>query len=357
MPSTINKNFDIRQTNIAKGLACLFLLWHHLFFDSTKDYELFAPIVTTSSGKPVACIIAAICKVCVAMFLILSGYGMNCVLNNNVNPDCLMKSSINISLKQLWKLWANYIFIFVLFVPWQFIFNHMPYTCWQDCVVDILGVSYIFLGKHTMNATWWYMSIAILSYIVTPIFYFLFNKNRGLTIILMVTAMGLFAQVSYIYWVVFYFCGFILCEYRYFDIIASWYTKMKALKIIGMIACIGLIIYFRRLYNPLVLDLPLAVIMITLSYLFLSKIKLISGIFGFIGKHSGNIFMFHTFIYYYDFQSIIYAPRYSPLIFLLLLLICLGVSVLIEILKKSILFSKFVEYVGNSIVSPKRSQN
>lgn len=328
-----------------------------MFYKSSNIYELITPIISTNDGIPIVCKLAPVCKICVAMFLILSGYGMNIVLKKAViNNTYSFKMSIKICLRQIWKLWANYIFVFILFVPWQYLFGHWPYRNWWDCIIDFFGLSFLF-GTPTMNATWWYMSIAILSYIVTPIFYFLFNKNRGLTIILMVTAMGLFAQVSYIYWVVFYFCGFILCEYRYFDIIASWYTKMKALKIIGMIACIGLIIYFRRVYNPLVLDLPLAVIMITLSYLFLSKIKLISGIFGFIGKHSGNIFMFHTFIYCYDFQSIIYAPRYSPLIFLLLLLICLGVSVLIEILKKSILFSKFVEYVGNSIVSPKRSQN
>jgi len=53
----------------------------------------------------------------------------------------------------------------------------------------------------------------------------------------------------------------------------------------------------------------------------------------FIGVHSMNIFMFHTFIYYYYWQSFIYATRNPVVIFATLLIACLLISVLLQHLK------------------------
>lgn len=53
----------------------------------------------------------------------------------------------------------------------------------------------------------------------------------------------------------------------------------------------------------------------------------------FVGRQSMNIFLFHTFIYYYWFHTFIYAPRHPLLIFLLLLVICLIVSWLLNRLR------------------------
>lgn len=67
----------------------------------------------------------------------------------------------------------------------------------------------------------------------------------------------------------------------------------------------------------------------------------------FIGRHSMNIFLFHTFIYYYYFRELIYAPRNPILIFLLLLGICLIVSVLIEKIKVLFHFQQLESYLRN----------
>ena len=68
--------FDKRQTNIAKGLAVLFLLWHHLFFNSPDNYSLFYSMFSIK-GIPAESFFADFCKVCVAVFLVLSGYGLH----------------------------------------------------------------------------------------------------------------------------------------------------------------------------------------------------------------------------------------------------------------------------------------
>ena len=67
--------FDIRQTNIAKGFAILLLMWHHLFFNSPKNNNAFETILIFQD-IPIECYIARFCKVCVSIFLFLSGYGL-----------------------------------------------------------------------------------------------------------------------------------------------------------------------------------------------------------------------------------------------------------------------------------------
>jgi hypothetical protein len=56
------KLFGINSTNACKGVALILLLWHHLFYQN-PEYGLFVFKFATLS------------KVCVAIFVILSGYG------------------------------------------------------------------------------------------------------------------------------------------------------------------------------------------------------------------------------------------------------------------------------------------
>ena len=85
----MNKDyFDIRQTNIAKGVAILLLLWHHLFFNDLNIYERFSSVFLFH-GIPIECKFADFCNVCVSMFVFLSGYGISKSWNKsfaNYNP-------------------------------------------------------------------------------------------------------------------------------------------------------------------------------------------------------------------------------------------------------------------------------
>lgn len=62
--------------------------------------------------------------------------------------------------------------------------------------------------------------------------------------------------------------------------------------------------------------------------------------FQFLGRHSFNIFLFHTFIYYLYFEEIIYWSKNPIAIFLTLILICVIISYAIETGKLKIKFNK-----------------
>ncbi len=62
-----NKSFSLTDTLFAKGIALCLLLLHHLFYEKSYPFSAFL-------GRSVW--VDAAAKVCVAVFLILSGYGL-----------------------------------------------------------------------------------------------------------------------------------------------------------------------------------------------------------------------------------------------------------------------------------------
>lgn len=67
----------------------------------------------------------------------------------------------------------------------------------------------------------------------------------------------------------------------------------------------------------------------------------------FIGKHSMNIFLFHTFIFSHWFRDEIYASRNPLTIFLLLLSTCITVSIILEYIKHVIHFETLINKLNS----------
>lgn len=171
--------FDKRQTNIAKGVAVLLLLWHHLFSTSSVHNEFQS--LFYFKGEAVESFLASFCKVCVAIFLILSGYGLDKSYNkffaaNNAGGKLPVKKQFVFVKNRLLKLMLGYWFIYILFVPFGCFFGRGFFEVYGggilrgicNFVIDFLGLANLF-GTPSMNATWWYMSIIIVYYAVFPL--------------------------------------------------------------------------------------------------------------------------------------------------------------------------------------------
>jgi len=65
---------------------------------------------------------------------------------------------------------------------------------------------------------------------------------------------------------------------------------------------------------------------------------LIGKILGMLGGHLFNVFLFHTFIFYYFWKDFIYSFKQPILIFMVLLSLCIALSEIIEYLKRFIGF-------------------
>jgi peptidoglycan/LPS O-acetylase OafA/YrhL len=159
--------FTIGDTNFAKGIALCLMLIHHLFFyDFSYHGSKIVDIVI--GGHQVSHLLSVYSKVCVAMFSILSGYGLHKSIQNN--PEGLK----NFYLKHLSKIYLTYWFIWAVFVPVGFVFfNRNLNTVYGNysllkLVIQFFGLQNFF-GFGGFNPTWWFMSTCIALYLLFPL--------------------------------------------------------------------------------------------------------------------------------------------------------------------------------------------
>lgn len=351
--------FDKRQTNIAKGIALLLLLWHHLFFNNPNNYNRFVSVFNFN-GTPIECILADFAKVCVAIFLFLSGYGLfksyTKYLEHNKLKSFSVKKDIIYVYKHIVSLLSGYWFIYIIFVPMGLFFGHSVLTYYGInpiyYIADFFGVSYLFFEYNaTMNATWWFMSIIILLYLVFPLLYRLHKYSPE--ILLVISVAFLFCPFTKeLREINLWLCPFVFGMYvsgrNLLERIANQSNKRNKTIIAAIISCI-ILLYLRLYYfdNGVYIDSLISLCIIIISYTFLSRIPVLNLILEELGKYSGQIFMFHTFIYLYYFKEQIYWFKYSIVIYLVMIIVCYIVARFISWLMQVVRYNKLINKLTN----------
>lgn len=350
--------FDRRQTNIAKGLAVLLLLWHHLFYNNPDKYNDFTSLFNFNS-IPVECFLADFCKVCVAIFLVLSGYGLYKSFEkysnaNSINGKLPIKKQLVFVKNHLLKLMFGYWIIYIIFVPIGLFLGRPFYAFYGYNIfyyfADFFGLANLF-KTPTINSTWWYMSIVIVFYIVFPLIYKLEKYSAELMLLLSFSVMLLPLPVpgillEYKLWLFPFAFGIYLSKYNVFERAGQRLNK----KINSFICCFIMILlcgYIRYVLFDMNVEFDafFAFAIILVSYLIISKIPIVSKVLEELGKYSASIFMFHTFIYSYYFKDLIYWFKYSVVIFVVLTVVCYTIARLLEWLKHILRFNELVSFV------------
>ena len=259
--------------------------------------------------------------------------------------------------KHLLKLLLSYWFIFLVFVPLSVFFSRPFWKVYKWNVgygiIDFLGLADLF-ETPTMNATWWFMSLIILLYILFPVLCGLMKWSPeivlGLAMLFLVWRDISFIPTipyigKYFDWIFPFSFGIYIARYDIFERIQinnRTIIKGVLLSSVSVFTCIVIrIILCQKNYFDAIFGLSV----IMLCLLVLSKVPVFSGILEQLGKYSGAIFMFHTFIFSYYFKAFIYWFKYPPLIFLVMTAVCYAVAVGLECLKKLMRYDKLVAKV------------
>ena len=296
---------------------------------------------------------ARICKLCVAIFVMLSGYGLTVQAEKNGG----INSIGSFYRHRFSKLLVNYWVIWLLFVPLGvFAFDRGFEDVYQTNIIpkfvaDVFGLAFAF-NFYGYNATWWFMSCIIVLYLSYP---FLYKAVKNYPIYTLLGSVSVAIAVPTV--------G------QHFGFINSTMLMYLPAFVVGIILKISPIYIEREregVGKPRLLQLILLIIFLTLwaEHLFvkanivfdtiitLSMIILYKAIelptfaertLEFLGKHSMNIFLFHTFIFSHWLKNFIYSPKNPLLIFLLLLGVSLIISVAIEWLKKLIKIDSLIK--------------
>ncbi|WP_145534968.1 acyltransferase family protein, partial [Yersinia thracica] len=144
------------ESNYIKGIAIILMLTHHLFaFPDRVPYD--ANIINSLPfiGASVDNYLANFGKICVAIFLFMSGYGYS--FKNKIN--------FKYSIDKLKKLYFSFWLVFVIFIPIGFLFVS---NNWNDSspirlVKNIIGVS------SDYNGEWWFIRLYVVYVLALPI--------------------------------------------------------------------------------------------------------------------------------------------------------------------------------------------
>ena len=354
----INTVFDKKQTNIVKGIAICLLLWHHLFYNTPERYDDFVSVYILPDGVPLECFISFFCKICVSVFLFLSGYGLyrswrSYQRRSAVNGKLTIGNQIVFIKNHLLKLMFEYWFIFIVFVPIGFILGKFSCTPWYNLIYylpDFFGLSSL-LNSSTFNLTWWFMSIIIVYYLLLPLLIKIIDYCPELLIILTLCSM-LFFQFILLSFppTVKYLLPFVTGVYfAHYNILEKSNTLLNTTVKKALVLFLSLVIFFTlrsKFSLPDYLDIITGVVpIILISYMFASKIKLLNKTLEELGICSGKIFMFHTFINSYYFHDFIYSLKYPLVIFLFMVVLCYLTAKLLEWIKNITRYNKLLQFL------------
>lgn len=362
--------FTKEHTMQMKGIAIIILLFHHCFLNAqrwaTVPYEKLAttkgwgyyPISFAPFSSHTIQYLASFSKICVAMFVFMTGYGM-WVSYESQKKKTTMSNYIK---KRMVTLMTGFLIIFVvteiLAIPTgRFIevYGH-DFRSVVYMIIDALGLAKL-LGTPLFCLTWWYMSLAIVLIMIFPFVHSIMEKYQWIVVvasIIVPRACGFGQSTDLFRYLLAYTLGMYFAQH---DLLARIKEKFMKQNVAGkllslIVSLIGLAVIIKCRQNAWIgwkyldfWDGFAAMYMIVISYIYILNGKWIVKGLGFLGKHSMNIFLIHSFYRDVFFHEFTYSFYYAWLDYIVLMAISLVTSIVLEWFKKLIRYEKFIDWV------------
>lgn len=362
--------FTKEHTMQMKGIAIIILLFHHCFLNAqrwaTVPYEKLAttkgwgyyPISFAPFSSHTIQYLASFSKICVAMFVFMTGYGM-WVSYESQKKKTTMSNYIK---KRMVTLMTGFLIIFVvteiLAIPTgRFIevYGH-DFRSVVYMIIDALGLAKL-LGTPLFCLTWWYMSLAIVLIMIFPFAHSIMEKYQWIVVvasIIVPRACGFGQSTDLFRYLLAYTLGMYFAQH---DLLARIKEKFMEQNVVGkllslIVSLIGLAVIIKCRQNAWIgwkyldfWDGFAAMYVIVLSYIYILNGKWIVKGLGFLGKHSMNIFLIHSFYRDVFFHKFTYSFYYAWLDYIVLMAISLVTSIVLEWFKKLIRYEKFIDWI------------
>ena len=362
--------FTKEHTMQMKGIAIIILLFHHCFLNAqrwaTVPYEKLAttkgwgyyPISFAPFSSHTIQYLASFSKICVAMFVFMTGYGM-WVSYESQKKKTTMSNYIK---KRMVTLMTGFLIIFVvteiLAIPTgRFIevYGH-DFRSVVYMIIDALGLAKL-LGTPLFCLTWWYMSLAIVLIMIFPFVHSIMEKYQWVVVvasIIVPRACGFGQSTDLFRYLLAYTLGMYFAQH---DLLARIKEKFMEQNVAGkllslIVSLIGLAVIIKCRQNAWIgwkyldfWDGFAAMYMIVISYIYILNGKWIVKGLGFLLKHSMNIFLIHSFYRDVFFHEFTYSFYYAWLDYIVLMAISLVTSIVLEWFKKLIRYEKFIDWV------------
>ncbi|WP_434309614.1 acyltransferase family protein [Hominifimenecus sp. rT4P-3] len=336
--------FTKNDTLLVKGVAIILLLFHHLFLteDLVIAYDLKFMLLSGSMIQ----ILAIMARICVWIFVFLSAYGLT------IQYESWKKGNVHFVIDKWLSLissfWLPFMFVFIsygiLVQDPMSLYINIP-----NAVFDFLGIS-DFFHTPTLTGSWWYMCFAQVLILLIPFCYYICKKWGWYTYLIIFLSLqylsgGLLSSYGGLYsqYYLTIVLGVLCAQSRTFEVILkrpkSRIEKMVQIVIEVLLISGGLLLKYTIMNNDnwQISSVLSSVIVFNLCLLMREyfQIDILKKCLVFLGKHSGNMFMIHHFLYTFIPQWIFWSKN-AVISFLCLLFFSLLISIIIEMVKSVI---------------------
>ncbi|MCF0201616.1 MAG: acyltransferase family protein [Bacteroidales bacterium] len=320
-----------------KGFAISAMLWHHLFW-CNDAYAGWAQVLGIFG------------KVCVALFLFVSGYGL---AKQFGNTRVFSKETVRFLLKRFAKFYLSVwpwiffaIFVGVVGFGRGFSEAYPGLNPIKSMAKDFLGIS----GYFSYIKTWWFNRLILQLYLLFP-FLVLLLRNRYVKWVgfMVIVALEQFDLLPFFCiqqgGLTTFYLGMLMANAE-----ISWPQKMNKFGRMAVYAALLAVCVFLRYPSPLVkytlidgcMALAISGILVELmQWLRLPVLKA-------IGQRSTPLYLTHS-MWIGLTPAIVYWPRFAPLVFLLLFAISYAVVFAGDAFLKLIRYNKLTGFVVGKI--------
>lgn len=355
----IEYKLTLDDTNVVKCIAVCAMVVYHLFGELHPGF---------GSGLRNFSIV---CKSCVSMFLFVSGYGLTVqyskLMSEVASETRTVKAfaTLKFMLKRFVKFYLNYWAVFLIAVPvGVFVFGRsmeIAYGAGSNVLGNLFLDFFAVNGYESYNVTWWFNRLIIVAYILFPLLYVAFrSKYVGLAVFALVfvwphnVLFVLDKLTPDAQDVLFAFVFGMFCA-KYSGAINRLLNKFNPyFVLLGFVfLTIGFCILNIQPYIPFFYGIdtnPYIAVFVAYSVVCIRRLfSLKSRGALFVGKHATNIYLLHTFILGYFFHDFIYGINQPLLMFLAVMGITLGFSVVFEFAKSKLGFYKLQDAITRRI--------
>lgn len=332
--------FSKDDSQILKGGAICLMIWHHVFGCYNIDPVVIKDVQWVQQWSSMA----ASGRVCVSLFLFVSGYGLACKMTESRLWYAPLQTA--------WKMWSKFYLIYLFcFILASFIFylspdlynNPLPHTlkAW------LLGVTSIVPAY----SDWWYASLFLgVCWVVYPFSHYWRRilSTKGCVYIHCMFAVVFSLGVYFVLRIPECSNGIVVKIVRWLPV----YFMAYATGVMGMPGkCadkkVGMILLLS-FFCCCVLNIQFFLLMTILAFLFPVVVKLlnINVLFVLLGKYSVWMWLSHRFVFGYHFSGFFY--KFNPwVITLVTVIVSFMVSVVLDYVFKKIISG--VMYVSNKL--------
>lgn len=318
------------DTLAIKGIAILLMLWHHLFL-SSPEYGAFANSFATAS------------KVCVALFLLVSGYGLT------KQYDLLDKRSLLNTVLFLFRRFVNfffsYWFCFLLVIVIGNVFGFSLFDAYpasrntlKCLILDFWGQ----MGYDSYLKPWWFNKMIIQLYIIFPILFILLrNRYSALSGLITIIIVQLYAAriPGNVFFIVegglpAFYLGMLLSRFRIIPDMNEKKWKLTS-QCVSIFLVVGILIFYlkRAVHYPYPALLLRALLALCIVFAYKSFRGHSTTVLSFIGKYSAIMYLTHV-LFLIIIPQIVYYPQNPILVYVVYSVICLGSAIMIHWLER-----------------------